>query len=90
MSPSEFASKYVYDVSGSAPPAWLSASAIDRITGDAESARLILEEINTLKVLLFIAIPTAREMLLLQAQCACVVCSGTARGSAEHLSSCMA
>jgi DNA-directed RNA polymerase II subunit RPB1 len=48
--PEDFAERFVYDVSGHAAPRWLPLSVVDRINGDPEAARLLLGEIETLKV----------------------------------------
>ena len=64
-SPADFAAKFVYDVSGHAPPDWLGPSALERITGETESARLILEEIDALKVRPCVACCTSIEHCLL-------------------------
>ena len=48
--PEDFAERFVYDVSGHTAPAWLAPSVVDRIHGDADAARMLLTEIDTLKV----------------------------------------
>jgi hypothetical protein len=62
--PEDFAERFVYDVSGHSAPAWLAPSVIDRICADTESSRLILEEIETLKVC---SLPLARSSRALPA-----------------------